>query len=140
MTGEPTRPEPPVTATSRAFWDATRDQQFVLQWCRPCGAPIFYPRDNCPRCLGTDLEWRPASGRGTIHAVSVQHKPQHPLLAGRAPYAVGLVELDEGVRMLTNIVGTGDPYEAKVGQAVELVWERLSDGRNLPVFTPAQEA
>ena len=136
MTVEPTRLEPPVTDLTEAFWDATRDERLLLQWCTDCEAAIFYPREVCPTCLGTALEWRASGGRATVYAVSVQHRPSMPMYAGRVPYAVALVDLDEGVRMMTNVVDC-DPEDVEVGDRVEVRWEALSDGRNLPVFAPA---
>jgi uncharacterized OB-fold protein len=132
---KPTRLEPPVNGTSAPFWDATRQRRLVLQWCTTCDAPVFYPRDNCPRCLDDALEWRPASGDGVVYAVSVHHLPGNPLMAGRVPYAVALVDLVEGVRMMTEIVGC-DPDDVTVGMPVTITWEPLSDGRNLPQFAP----
>lgn len=129
----PTRFEPPESAAAEPFWAASRDRRLVLQWCRSCDEPIHYPRDACPQCLGDDLEFRPASGRGSIYAVSVMPKPANPLMAGREPYAVALVELEEGVRMMSNIVGV-EPDSATIGMAVRITWEPLSDGRNLPQF------
>jgi uncharacterized OB-fold protein len=70
-----------------------------------------------------------------VYAVTVEHRPQDPRLASRAPYAVALVDLDDGARMLTNIVGC-DPTSVTVGMPVAIAWEPLSDGRQLPVFTP----
>jgi len=129
--------EPPESEVAKPFWDATRREQLVLQWCKDCGHAIFYPREVCPSCLRPDgLEWRDASGRGQVYAVSVQHAPQMPMPAYEAPYAVAVVELEEGVRMLSTIVGT-DPESVTVGQAVSVTWEPLTDGRNLPVFQPS---
>lgn len=127
------RVEPPVTETTQPFWDATRDRRLLLQWCTACDAPIFYPRQVCPACFGDALEWRPASGDGTVYAVSVQHRPGNPTMADVVPYAVALVDLAEGVRLMTNVVGT-DPDAVRVGQAVTVTWEPLSDGRHLPLF------
>jgi uncharacterized OB-fold protein len=134
------RVEPPVTPLTEPFWDATRGREFLLQWCRPCDAPVFYPREVCPRCLEAQLEWRPASGRGTVHAVSVQHRPAMPLPAFTdGPYTVALIELAEGVRIMSNVTGC-PPDEVTVGMPVTLTWEALSDGRNLPQFQPARRA
>ena len=135
MTVERTRLEPPVTETTQAFWDATRDERLLVQWCVPCDTAIFYPREVCPSCLGTELEWRESAGEATVYAVSVQHRAAWPTLADRVPYAVALVDLDEGIRMMTNIVGC-DPEDVRVDQRVSVRWEALSDGRNLPVFAP----
>ena len=131
----PTRLEPPVTETSRPFWEATRERRLVLQWCAECDAAVFYPRDNCPRCLRDALEWRPASGHGVVYAFSVHHLAGNPFMGDRLPYAVALVELDEGVRMMANIVGCA-PDDVVVGMPVAVTWEPLSDGRHLPQFAP----
>jgi uncharacterized OB-fold protein len=126
---------PPVGEVSVPFWEATRDRRLLVQWCTECEEPIFYPRAVCPGCLGTALEWRPSSGRGTIYAVTVEHRTQHPGLAAMAPYAVALVDLDDGIRMLSNVVH-GDPATLRVGDRVTVTWEPLSDGRHLPLFEP----
>lgn len=131
----PVRLEPPVTPVSQPFWEATRDRRLLVQWCTDCDRPIFYPREVCPSCLGTDLEWRPSAGTGTVYAVSVQHRPANPTMADRVPYVVALIDLDDGIRLLSNVVGC-DPGEVAIGQPVEVTWELLSDGRHLPQFQP----
>ena len=131
---KPTRFEPAMSEVTEPFWEATRNQEFLLQWCTPCDAPIFYPREVCPTCLSSGgLEWRPSSGDGTVYAASVQHKPGNPLMADRVPYVVALVELIEGPRLMTNVINCA-PDEVTIGAAVRLTWEALSDGRNLPQF------
>lgn len=133
---QPTRVEPPVSDTTRPFWDATREERLLVQWCDTCDQPVFYPREVCPGCLGGALSWRDSAGHATVYAVSVQHRPGNPYLADRVPYAVALVDLDEGIRMMTNVVGC-DPDAVAIGQRVQVCWEPLSDGRNLPLFRPA---
>jgi uncharacterized protein len=133
-----TRFEPPVTAVTEPFWDGTRHHEYLVQWCTTCEQPIFFPRANCPRCLSTTLEWRPSEGRGTVYAVTVEHHPQNPMMASRAPYAVVLVDLADGIRVMSNIVNA-DPNAVRIDMAVRVAWEPLSDGRNLPVFEPAEE-
>lgn len=137
MTTERTRIEPPVTEVTEPFWDATRDERLLVQWCTACEVAIFYPREVCPSCLGTSLEWRESGGQATVYAVSVQHRPAQPGLADRVPYAVALVDLDDGIRMMTNVVGC-DADDVRVDQRVAVCWEPLSDGRNLPLFTPVE--
>jgi uncharacterized OB-fold protein len=132
----PSRIEPPETEVSRPFWDATRDRRLLVQWCTACDAPIFFPREVCPRCLGTGLEWRPSAGTGTVYAASVQHRPATPHMADRVPYVVVLVDLDDGIRLMSNVVGC-EPGDVVPGLRVTVAWEQLSDGRNLPIFTPA---
>jgi uncharacterized OB-fold protein len=128
--------EPAVYDDSAPFWDATRDRRFVLPWCADCEQGIWYPRLVCPYCLGETIEWRDAAGTGTVHAYSIQPKPGPGRDADDGPYVVALVDLDEGVRMMTNIVGC-DPVDVRVGMAVELTWQPLSDGRHLALFEPA---
>ena len=133
-----TRLEPPVGEASERFWDATKQRRYLVQWCDECVAPIFYPRDVCPRCLSADsLMWRESKGTGTVYAVSVQHRPANPTMAGRVPYAVALVDLDDGIRVMSNVVNC-DPESVTVGQSLHVAWEPLSDGRNLPVFEPKE--
>lgn len=137
------RVEPTATELTDPFWDATRERRYLVQWCTACAKPIFYPREVCPSCLSADsLEWRQSSGRGTVYAVSVQHRPGNPTMADRVPYAVALVEVDAGdgartVRVMSNVVNC-DAQSVRVGDAVSLTWEELSDGRNLPQFEPIE--
>ncbi len=138
------RIEPKATEATDAFWDATRESRYLVQWCTQCDAPIFYPREVCPQCLLADnLTWRESSGNATVYAVSVQYRPANPTMADRVPYAVAIVELDAGdarvgsdrrtIRCMTNIVDC-DPETVTVGMPVTLTWEALSDGRQLPLF------
>jgi hypothetical protein len=143
---QPTRMmEPPIGADSAPFWEATREGRLLLQWCTACEEAIFYPRAFCPHCgggaVGEGLEWRPASGRATVYASTVEHNPAATgaTFSGGEPYVVALVELEEGVRMLTNIVGC-PPAAVHPGLALTLTWEPLSDGRQLPQFTPTTES
>lgn len=131
---EAKRIEPPESEVAKPFWEASRSKELVLQWCKPCGTVIWYPRPVCPTCLGEDLEWRPASGTGEVHTFSVMHKQANPFM--QPPYTVALVQLDEGARLMTNIVNC-EPDDVSVGMQVQVHWEELSDGRHLPLFEPA---
>jgi uncharacterized OB-fold protein len=133
----PKRFEPPVTPTTEAFWEATRNKDLLVQWCTRCNHAIFFPREACPTCLGSALEWRPSPGTGRLYTYSVEHRPQNPNLS--APYTIVLVDLDEGVRMMSNLVNC-PPEDARVGMPVRVAWEALSDGRHLPMFEPAKES
>jgi hypothetical protein len=142
-TQPPRRFEPPVGAESGPFWDATREGRLVLQWCTACERAVFYPRSFCPHCGagGGGLEWRTASGSATVYAAGVETRPEAAgaAFSGGEPYCVALVDLDEGVRMMTNIVGC-PPAEVYGGMAVEVTWEPLADGRQLPLFRPVAGA
>jgi hypothetical protein len=139
MADTPQRMEPPVGADSEPFWEATREGRLVVQWCTACDKGIFYPRAFCPGCgaVGEGLGWRDASGRATVYAQTVEQNPAATgaQFSGGRPYVVALVDLEEGVRMLTNIVGC-DPASVQPGLAVRVTWEPLSDGRQLPLFEP----
>lgn len=128
--------EPPVTEASAPFWDATREQRFVLPWSTASERPMWFPREVDPTAPDAAIEWREASGDGTVYAASVHHKPGPGRDPADGPYVVALVDLAEGVRMMSNVVGC-PPDDVVVGMAVRLVWEPLSDGRHLPQFTPA---
>lgn len=132
--GSPSIIEPPVTELSEPFWEATRRNELLLPWCTACDEAIWYPREVCPSCRDSTIEWRPAAGTGTVYAVSVHHKPGPGRSEDDGPYAVALVDLAEGVRMMTNVVGC-PPEEVEVGMGVRIGWRPLSDGRNLPQFT-----
>jgi len=118
---------PPLDPTIAEFWDGTREQRLLLPRCRTCDGGVFwYPRPTCPRCLHADLEWVEAAGTGTVHAVSVQARSDDP-------YAVVLVDLDEGVRLMSNTTTS----DVAVGDRVRVTWEALEDGRNLWLFEKA---
>ena len=120
-----------------------------MQWCTACDRGIFYPRALCPYCGGAGtaspeaapLEWREASGRATVHAAVVEHRPEAAgaAFADGAPFCIALVDLEEGVRMMSNIVGC-PPAEVSSGMAVTVTWEPLSDGRQLALFRPVGPA
>jgi uncharacterized OB-fold protein len=132
---EPTRFEPPSTPATEPYWDATRERRLLLQWCDSCDAPVHYPREVCPVCLREELSWREASGEGEVYAFGVHHRAGNPIMEARLPYVVALVDLAEGARVMTNIVGC-EPAGVRVGMPVQVTWEALTDGRNLPQFEP----
>jgi uncharacterized OB-fold protein len=129
------RLEPKASELTQPFWEATRDKQLMVQWCQKCDAGIYYPRWACPSCLGDELAWRAASGKATLYTFNVGSAAANPMMADMAPYSVALVDLDEGVRMVSTVVGC-DPDDLKVGMALQVDWEPLSDGRHLPVWRP----
>ena len=96
---------------------------------------IFYPRRHCTKCLGNSLSWYTASGRGTIYTYSVVRQSYHPFFRGRVPYAVAWIDLDEGPRLLSEIVGVEDPGSIEIGQRVKVSWESHEE-LAVPLFTP----
>lgn len=129
-----TRPLPPVTADTEAWWDATRERRLLVQRCRDCGHHQLYPRSLCLTCRGTDLELREVSGDGTVWSYSVVHRSPDPEVFP-PPYVVALVRLAEGPVLTTNLVEV-QPQDVVCDQPVQLRWFALDDGRHLPVFSP----
>ena len=129
----PTFP-PNVTAETEEFWKATAAERFLLPRCTACEFVIWYPRALCPQCGSFETEWFEASGRGTIYTYTVVHKGNGPW-AKYVPYVAAYVELEEGPRVMTNIVGV-DPATVEVGMPVEVVWEDTGEGPKYYRFTP----
>ncbi len=130
---------PVVDSESEPFWSAAREGRLLIMHCRACDRPYFYPRRYCPRCWSPDTEWRQASGRGTIYSYSVVHQNPAPPFRDWVPYAVVLVDLDEGVRMMGNWDRSADLDELAVGLAVEVTFEPVTEEIALPRFRPAAE-
>ena len=129
----PSRPVAAPDNVSAEWWEATTERRLTVQRCEGCGAAQLYPRPLCTSCGGTELHLADASGRATVHSMTVVHRAPHPAFS--APYVVALVRLDEGPTMMTNVVGCA-PAAVHIGQVVEVTWHDLDDGRRLPLFTP----
>ncbi len=131
------RPAPAPDAITARFWQAAREGRLELQRCAGCGATIFYPRIVCPTCLSEELTWIEAAGEGTVYSFTVTHRAPTPAFKDRVPYVVALVDLPEGVRLLTNIVGC-DPDGVRIGQPVRVTFEAIGDQASLPQFEPVE--
>ncbi len=134
MSQLPTRP-PVRNLETAPFWEGCAQERLVLPRCDRCGELIWYPRRFCPFCGSTDVSWHEVSGEGTIYSVTVLRQGQGAYREV-APYALAYVELTEGPRMLTNIVGA-DPGDLRIGQPVRVVFDPAGEGDKLPRFTPA---
>ncbi len=129
------RPLPAVDEESRGFWEACARHELRLQRCAACRAFRHPPRAVCPACLSSDLEWARASGQGTVYSFTVTHQNHAPGFRERLPYVLAVVELDEGVRLMTNVVGC-DPETVRIGLPVEVEWDDVGPDASLPVFRP----
>lgn len=127
-------PAPEVTTETAAFWSATADGTLLLPRCEHCDAVIWYPRAFCPACGSLDVTWVEASGRGTVYSFTVVRRGA-PSYESAAPYVVAYVELEEGPRVLTNIVGC-DVDDVEVGMPVEVVFHDTGQGSALYRFRP----
>jgi uncharacterized OB-fold protein len=123
----------PQTAEARHFFDAAAQGRLALQRCAACARVWFYPRPACVACGAERYAWIVASGRGRVHSHSIVHRAPSPAFRERVPYVVALVDLEEGPRMMANIVGD-DALEVAIGDAVEVLFEERGEGRKLPQF------
>jgi len=131
---QPRFPEP----DTEPFWNATKEHKLMYQVDRDTGDVVFFPRAHNPKNGSRNLAWRESKGEGAIYTFSVVRLNRHPAFAALGAYAVAYVDLDEGFRILTNIVGVEDPTrDVAVGQRVKVQWEDQSTGISLPMFTPA---
>ncbi len=130
------KPIPAVTAELKPFFDAAKQHKLVVQRCSGCGAYRFPPRAICSTCLSQEAEWVPVSGEGEVFSFNVMHQIYHPGFAPEAPYAVVLIKLKEGAKMISNLTGVAPP-DIKIGMPVKAVFETVSDDVTLPKFAPA---
>lgn len=130
-------PAPFVQPEVKTFWDATAEGKLLLPKCTDCGTLIWFPRPFCPECASTSVEWIQASGRGTIYSFTVNRRGVADMPAYRAAgeYVLAYVELEEGPRMMTNIVDC-DPNTVRIGQKVQLVFHDTGEGTALARFRP----
>jgi uncharacterized OB-fold protein len=132
------RPLPTITSGNRGFWDAALRGELRLQRCGACGhlrAPVA---PSCPRCLSSAVDWELLSGRGEIFACAVYHRAFGDVFGDRVPYAIAIVQLDEGPRMVGDIVGDR-PAQARVGRRVEVVFDTVTADVTVPRFRLAED-
>jgi uncharacterized OB-fold protein len=129
----PAKPLPQISPDMAPFFEAARRHELVVQRCAGCGALRFPARSICSRCLGREATWVPVSGRGAIFSFAVMHQAVHPGFAATVPYAVVVIELEEGVRMLSNLLDC--PLEdIRIGLPVSVVFDDVSPDVTLPKF------
>lgn len=138
MTQAPTyhKPLPQPSPTSLPFWAAAKRHALALQRCASCEKFVFYPRTICPHCGAEDLVWQEASGRGSVYSFTVARRPTMRPFEPDVPYVIAIVELEEGPRMTTNIVGCS-PEAVHVGMAVQAAFDDVTPEVTLVKFQPA---
>lgn len=127
------KPLPALDDNNRPFWAAAREGRLVLQHCGACAKPRYPINHVCPHCLSDRFEWKPVSGRGTVYSSIVFHQVYNQAFAGDVPYNVSLIQLEEGPRMISNVVGI-PPSEVKVGDPVEVVFDPVTPEISIPRF------
>jgi uncharacterized OB-fold protein len=126
-------PQPVANADSLPYWNAARERRLLIRQCGACGAKHFMPRYLCPVCWSENLEWIESAGKGSVHSYTVIRRAPVATFAGRVPYVIALIDLDEGPRMVTNVLGD-DALSVKIGDRVEVTFEDRGDGALLPQF------
>ena len=131
------KPLPRIDEESRGYWEALARHELFFQRCRQCGTKRFPPRAVCPVCLSSSTEWVRASGRATVYSYTVTYQNQAPGFRESLPYVLAVVELEEGPRMMTNVVGCV-PGDVHVGMAVEVEYEDVTAEITLAKFKPVR--
>lgn len=145
-----TQPAPAITPPapqpeSDFYWEKCREGELWLRNCTDCNRAFFYPRDICPfpECFSRATEWIQSSGRGTLHTFAIVHRAPTPAFRSKTPYITAVVELEEGARMPTWLVGIDfaeseiRPDAVQCGMPVAVTFEPLDDNITLPMFRPA---
>ncbi len=138
MTSQYLKPIPGPDEESAPFFEGAHQHRLMLMRCDDCGRFRYPARDRCDACWSTSTSWVQASGRGTVYTFGLMHQVYHPGFRDQIPYNVTVVELEEGPRMTTNIVGLPND-QIRVGMAVEVMFEEISNGISLPKFQPAAQ-
>ena len=132
------RPLPTITPETQHFWEGTRAGELRLQRCAGCGDAYFPPRPFCPSCGSADVRVFRASGRATLYSYVIHHRSAPGFVP---PYSIAVVQLEEGPRMMTNIVQAAQTPEAlQLDMALEVLFERINEDISLPLFRPAERA
>jgi hypothetical protein len=129
-------PSPANEELTRPFWDAAKRHELVVPRCNTCAELFFYPRERCPGCLSSDLNWETVSGNGRVYSYTVVHQPVHRGFRDDAPYIYAMIQLDEGPRMVSNLVGC--PLdEVKIDMPVTTDFDDVTAEVTLVKFKPA---
>jgi uncharacterized OB-fold protein len=130
-----TKPIPRPAPESLPYWQAAQEHILKVPKCDDCAHYWFPPSLSCPECLSTKVTWTEVSGRGKIFSFVVYDRVYRPAFEADVPYIVGLIELDEGPRILSNVIGI-TPEDVRCEMAVNVVFDDITDEVSLPKFTP----
>ncbi len=127
-----------MTPEAKPYWDGLREGKLMLPKCDDCGKAFFYPRIACPHCHSRAVGWIEASGKGKLYSFQIAHRALNPAFKIEPPYILAMIELEEGPRMMSNLIDIEpDPAVVKCDMAVEVVFEKQTDEVTLPLFRPA---
>lgn len=131
-----TKPLPAIDNWNRGFWAAAKEQRLAAPECQDCRHVFFPPGAVCPKCRSARLGWRTLSGRGRVESWTVFHQLYYKGFAGDLPYNVAVIHLDEGISLMSNVVGIPND-QLRAGLPVEVVFEPATEEITIPKFRPA---
>ncbi len=129
------RPVPLADEASRPFFEGARQHLLMLQECSACGAVMWPVKPRCDNCWSADIKWVQASGKGTLYSFTLVHQLMHPGFADEIPYNLAEVDLEEGLRIMTNVVGCSNAA-LQIDMPLEVTFEDITDEVTLPKFKP----
>lgn len=129
------KPLPEPSALTEPFWQGLRRREVRIQRCGECQRYVFYPRALCPYCLSDRLEWVRASGKGRVYSYTVVRRAMHPAFQAEVPYVFAIIELEEGVRLPSNVINCR-PEDLRVDMPVKAVYHDVTSEITLLKFEP----
>lgn len=139
MSHESGLPAPVPNPDSKGYWEGAAREELLIRRCTACGKHHFPPRHLCPTCWSDALEWTKSAGKGVVYSFTVMHRAPLPAFAQRVPYVVALIDLDEGPRMMANILGE-EALDTRIGDRVIVCFETRAGGSKLPQFMRRAES
>lgn len=136
MAQAPERPLPEPSELTRPFWEGLKAREVRLQRCQDCSQFVFYPRVACPECMSERLKWEAVSGRGKVYTFTIVRRAMIPAFQAEVPYVFAIVELEEGPRLATNVIGC-DPERVRVDMPVKAAYDEITEEISLLKFEPA---
>ncbi|MSP21906.1 MAG: Zn-ribbon domain-containing OB-fold protein [Dehalococcoidia bacterium] len=131
------KPLPVPTPETQPFWDSLKRHQMQIQRCQNCREFYFYPRPFCPKCYSKNVAWEDVSGKATLETYVINHRAA-PRFEDDVPYVIAIVTLEEGPRLMTNLIGVEpEPAQLPPDMALEVVYDDATDEITLPKFRPA---
>jgi hypothetical protein len=128
-----------MTPEAKPYWDGLRSGKLMLPKCADCNTAFFYPRILCPHCHSRNVGWIEASGKGKLYSFEIAYRSFNPAFKVEPPFILAMVELEEGPRIMSNLINIeADPAAVKCDMAVEVVFEKQTDEVTIPLFQPAQ--
>lgn len=127
-----------MTPEAKPYWDGLKEEKLMLPKCDDCGKAFFYPRIACPHCHSRNVGWIQASGKGKLYSFEIAYRSLNPAYKIEPPYVLAMIELEEGPRMMSNMINVeATPEALKCDMPVEVVFEKQNDDVTLPLFQPA---